>query len=110
MAAERFHELLDDLHDILRPAGRKNGGPMDPDDVPTEITKLVYTLPLSTSQAFSQNQAAALLAHFWPAIEKHVREQVAAEIEAVDPADWALAGQHAGQDAARIARGINPNT
>lgn len=109
MAAE-FHRLLDELRDILRPAGRKTGGPMDPDDIPTEITKLVYTLPLSTSQAFSQNQAAALLAHFWPAIEQHVRKQVAADLLAVDPADWALAGQHAGQDAARIARGINPNT
>ena len=34
-----------------------------------------------------------------------VREQVARDLLAVDPAEWALAGQHAGEDAARIARG-----
>lgn len=33
-------------------------------------------------------------------------EQIAAALEAVDPVEWALAGQHAGQDAARIARQI----
>jgi hypothetical protein len=52
---------------------------VDPNDVPTEITKLVYTCPLSISKAVSQNQVAELLAHYWPAIEKHVREQVAQE-------------------------------
>lgn len=39
---------------------------------------------------------------------RRVREQVAKELEAVDPAEWALAGQHAGIDAARIARGEGP--
>lgn len=38
------------------------------------------------------------------AIEAHLRELIATEIEAVDPAEWALAGQHAGRDAAAIAR------
>lgn len=40
-----------------------------------------------------------------PGDEKTVREQVAKELLAVDPAEWALAGQHAGSMAARIARG-----
>lgn len=37
--------------------------------------------------------------------EKELRESIAVEIEAVDPIEWALAGEHAGDDAARIARG-----
>lgn len=57
---------------------------MHGDDIPTEITKLVYTAPRiydPTGYEFrpSQNDIAKLLAHFWPAIEQHVREQVAAE-------------------------------
>lgn len=39
-----------------------------------------------------------------PEIERQVRERIATALEAVDPVDWALAGQRAGQDAARIAR------
>lgn len=39
-----------------------------------------------------------------PEIERQVRERIAVALEAVDPAEWALAGQRAGQDAARIAR------
>lgn len=49
---------------------------MDPMNVPTDVTKLVYTCPLSISKAVSQEQVAVLLAHYWPAIEKHVRAQV----------------------------------
>lgn len=52
---------------------------MSPDDIPTEITKLVYTAPWIMPR--SQNDVAALLAHYWPAIETHIREQVATEIE-----------------------------
>jgi hypothetical protein len=51
---------------------------VNPDDVPTEITRLAYTAP---GPNLSQNVTAAMLAHYWPAIEKHVREQVAREIE-----------------------------
>lgn len=40
-----------------------------------------------------------------PFNEQAVREQVAADLLAVDPVEWALAGQHAGSMAARIARG-----
>lgn len=50
---------------------------MDPDDIPTEITKLAYSDP--TGASMSQNRAARMLAHYWPAIEAHIREQVAAE-------------------------------
>lgn len=37
---------------------------------------------------------------------RKVAGRIAAAIEAVDPVEWALAGQHAGHDAARIARQI----
>lgn len=53
-----------------------------PDDIPTSVTKLVYTCPLDTSRAVSQNEAAALLAHYWPAIEQHFRRLLADEIAA----------------------------
>ncbi|MGH3477633.1 MAG: hypothetical protein ACRDQD_12425 [Nocardioidaceae bacterium] len=36
------------------------------------------------------------------------RERIARALLAVDPAEWALAGQHAGEDAARIARDGGP--
>ncbi|MFI6594950.1 hypothetical protein ACIBHX_01810 [Nonomuraea sp. NPDC050536] len=39
-------------------------------------------------------------------VRRETAEQIAAAILAVDPVEWALAGQHAGQDAARIARQI----
>lgn len=48
--------------------------------------------------------AVHALASAAPIIEQQVREQVAADLEAVDPVEWALAGQYAGRDAARIAR------
>ncbi len=35
----------------------------------------------------------------------HLVEHIAQRIEAVDPVEWALAGQRAGRDAARIVRG-----
>lgn len=81
---------------------------MDPDDIPASVADKVYLAPLA--DRLSQNDVKALICHLWPAIEQHVREQIAADLLAVDPVDWALAGQHAGKDAARIARGINPNT
>jgi hypothetical protein len=51
---------------------------VDPLDIPTEITKLTYSL--LDPPVLSQNDAARMLAHFWPAIEAHTREQVAQEI------------------------------
>lgn len=58
---------------------------MTPDDIPTAITKLVYTAPkvesYRPSGELSQNQAAELLAHYWPAIEQHIREQIGRELE-----------------------------
>jgi len=53
---------------------------MSPDDIPTEITRLTYTAPGPT---LSQNTVAKLLAHYWPAIEQHVRKQVASEIQTI---------------------------
>ena len=52
-----------------------------------------------------QNVALATEAHRLEMTVVATREQVAEEIEAVDPVEWALAGQSAGADAARIARG-----
>lgn len=58
---------------------------MNPDDIPTEITKLTYRSISALQQVglpvLSQNQTAEFLAHFWPAIEAHLREQIATEIE-----------------------------
>ncbi|MEV4246991.1 hypothetical protein AB0J63_26705 [Streptosporangium canum] len=39
---------------------------------------------------------------------REAAEHIASLIEAVDPVEWALAGQRAGQDAARIAREAFP--
>ena len=52
---------------------------MLPDDIPTEVTKLVYGARFC--ETLGQAQAAIMLAHFWPAIEQHIRAQVALEIE-----------------------------
>lgn len=56
-----------------------------PDDIPTTVTRLVYTAPKVASYRpsgeLSQNQAAEFLAHFWPEVEQHIREQIAREIE-----------------------------
>ncbi|WP_438489526.1 hypothetical protein [Streptomyces sp. S186] len=54
---------------------------MDPMDVPTEVTKLVYSAP--RTEARSQNEVAELLAHYWPAIANHVRRQVLREAAAI---------------------------
>jgi hypothetical protein len=57
---------------------------MSPEDVPTSVTQLVYTAPWigdPKTYAFklSQNEAAVMLAHYWPAIEEHIRSQIAKE-------------------------------
>lgn len=52
---------------------------MNPDDIPASVTELCKTGPWIIPK--SPSQAAFLLAHFWPAIEAHIREQVAREIE-----------------------------
>lgn len=56
--------------------------PMNPDDIPTEITRMTYRSTQAFSDAglpiLSQNQTAVLLAHYWPAIEQHIRGQVRA--------------------------------
>lgn len=57
---------------------------MLPDDIPTEITKLTYAdhrdLVRAGMPVLSQNQTAAVLAAYWPAIEQHIRAQVAEEL------------------------------
>ncbi|WP_282203941.1 hypothetical protein [Kitasatospora fiedleri] len=81
--------------------------PKSPLDIPIRdrIGLLIRDLPGTDRQSvISEDDAAHVIAHYWPEIERHIREQVARDLLAVDPADWALAGQHAGQHAARIAR------
>lgn len=46
--------------------------------------------------------------HIAEVTEAAVREQVAADLLAVDPMEWALAGMASGMDAAQIARGVAP--
>jgi hypothetical protein len=58
---------------------------MDPDDVPASVTKLVYTDPDNPS--VSQNAIAVTLAHYWPAIERHIREEVASELASLGIVD-----------------------
>jgi hypothetical protein len=93
---------------------------MNPDGIPTEITKLIYTAPrvesYRPSGELSQNQAAEFLAHFWPEIEAHAREQVAQEIDAAVDRSQAehpdIEGMKARRlglrQAARIARSPGP--
>ena len=49
--------------------------------------------------------AAALVAAAEERGAAKERERIAAELLAVDPVEWALAGQHAGVEAAKIVRG-----
>lgn len=88
---------------------------MRPDDLPVSVTDLIYRAPFP--ERLSQNDVKALIVHFWPSIEQHVREQVAAEIEAAadrvfaEHDETAMKARGLGLRAgARIARGINPNT
>lgn len=60
---------------------------MTPDEIPTDIAKLIYTAPAvvadgGAGRKLSQNQAAKFLAHFWPAIEEHIRAQIDQETPA----------------------------
>jgi hypothetical protein len=50
--------------------------------------------------------AGQSLPHIEARVRRETAERIAAAILAVEPVEWALAGQHAGQDAARIARQI----
>ncbi|MGW3333103.1 hypothetical protein ACWDF9_21465 [Streptomyces rubiginosohelvolus] len=54
---------------------------MDADSIPTNITKLAYTAP---GPKLSQNNLAEILAHCWPAIEAHIRNQIDAESPAAE--------------------------
>ena len=47
---------------------------------------------------------ARCMCHTIRIVRKDEDEKVAQALEAVDPVEWALAGQHAGRDAAQIAR------
>lgn len=66
---------------------------MNPDQIPDSITALVYTAPtmpgvmahFTTDTAdctvnLSQNAIAEQLAHYWPEIEKHIRQKIADQL------------------------------
>lgn len=73
---------------------------MNPNGIPTSVTRMVYDaplLPITFSGRMSQNDAAKFLAHFWPEIEAHHREQIAREIEEdLTAAPWPLDPSHLG--------------
>ena len=56
------------------------------------------------SQAVAEREFDTWLAAHDEAIRAEERERIATAIEAVDPIEWALAGERAGTDAAAIAR------
>lgn len=70
-----------------------------------DVTRPAWDDLPATARMNMQKAMDPLITAALPHIERQVREQVAREIEAVDPIEWALAGQSAGADAARIARG-----
>jgi hypothetical protein len=84
---------------------------MNPLDMPSEITALADTCPLYLKPA----TVPTVLAHFWPAIEAHIREQVAQEIEKSEFRRGVIAGSghYVGgyidglNDAAAVARGTH---
>lgn len=84
---------------------------MNPKDIPATITRLIYGDPIHRGQLkISQNDIARSLAHYWPAIEQHIRRQIAQQIEAAAPnrpnLSATLAAMQAGYEAAaRIAAG-----
>jgi len=68
-----------------------SGAPTDGDDPPTQRPEMA---PNDAEVAAAEERGAA-----------KERERIAAELLAVDPVEWALAGQHAGVEAAKIVRG-----
>lgn len=77
---------------------------MQPDDIPTPILSqiglLVRNIPGTNRQnVITSDDAAAVIAHHWPAIERHIREQVAQQLHDQNPdrdadftagVDWAI--------------------
>lgn len=69
-----------------------------PDDIPDSVTKLAETAPqelrLTTVGGLSQNAAATLLAHYWPAIREHFAQRLQEQnpdrdADFSDGVDWA---------------------
>ncbi|MFD8595428.1 hypothetical protein ACFV1L_10540 [Kitasatospora sp. NPDC059646] len=59
--------------------------PISPDDIPirSRVGRVIRTSPLTgKSVVLDEDDAVAVIVHFWPWIEASVREQVAQEIEA----------------------------
>jgi hypothetical protein len=45
-----------------------------PDDIPVSVTRLIYTDPAGC--VLSQNQAAVMFTHYWPAIREHFAQRL----------------------------------
>jgi hypothetical protein len=59
---------------------------VNPNDIPAHIITMAYNLPMShPMQPLSGMGIATGLAHFWPAIETHIREQIASDLYALNP-------------------------
>ena len=56
--------------------------------IPTEITMLTYTAP---GPVLSQNGAAEVLAHYWPALQAHFYQQAADVLQETARDLWAQA-------------------
>ena len=58
---------------------------MTGDDIPVKITKHIYTM---SGAVVSQNEAADIVAHLWPAIREHFVTAIVADLEELhdDPA------------------------
>jgi hypothetical protein len=68
-------------------------------------TRKASAVPWSDVPEPNRSLMIAVAGEVGAEIEREVREQIAQDLLAVDPVEWALAGQNAGLDAARIARG-----
>lgn len=85
---------------------------MNPKDIPTGVMAM-GTVPMRVAypkQIPTAETMREILAHYWPAIEQHIRGQIAQQIEAAAPnrpnLSATLAAMQAGYEAAaRIAAG-----
>lgn len=92
-APDRVSDVSDDMIDTLAEFERFT------------VNRVRLTVEQTVSACFVSAERVGLYEEFRERIERRIREQVAQELLGVDPAEWALAGQRAGLDAARIARG-----
>jgi hypothetical protein len=73
-----------------------------PENVPTEVIELAdsWTAPRHTNMLYSmhRDEAAEILAHFWPALEAHFARQHALVVLAERDRLWASEYENSGRD------------